>query len=303
MVSSTISSPVPLPSRSGTLYSITRTRCPSSRVEFARRRGRPARTRSRRAPRSFGLTSTEVYVPSERTCTRGNSSWVGARHNRAAPVRQRLTPRLEGVEVAVRGQQLIGLQPPVQRFGQGLLPHRVRGDLGGEERVRAALGQRDHPRLRVCRPVRSRPGVAELGRVLRTVGQVHVEPVDGQHPPVTQHRAPGEHPTHRLGHRVEHLGEHLAAQPFAGLGNRAGRGHRPSRVPTPPPVKGPGDLGRDLLIVIVAEQAQRHRQVRRHMCRQLPTRTPVADPTGRDRGVDHVPRHRADQHTQRHLIR
>jgi hypothetical protein len=71
----------------------------------------------------------------------------------------------------------------------------------------------------------------------------------------------------------------------------------------PPPVKRPGDLGRDLLVVIVAEQAQRHRQVRRDMCRQLPTRTPVADPTSRDRGVDRVPRHRADQHTQRHLIR
>jgi hypothetical protein len=43
----------------------------------------------------------------------------------------------------------------------------------------------------------------------------------------------------------------------------------------------PGDLRRDLLVVILGEQAQRHREVRHHMCGQLPSHTPVAHPARR----------------------
>jgi hypothetical protein len=36
--------------------------------------------------------------------------------------------------------------------------------------------------------------------------------------------------------------------------------------------------------------------------RQPPTTAPLDDTTGRDRSIDYIPRHRSDQHTQRHLI-
>ena len=57
-------------------------------------------------------------------------------------------------------------------------------DLGGQERVGAALGQRDHPGLAEGRPVG--PGPGELGRVGRGVRQVQLEPVDDQQPQAPQ---------------------------------------------------------------------------------------------------------------------
>ncbi len=42
-------------------------------------------------------------------------------------------------------------------------------------------------------------------------------------------------PGHRTTDSLEQFGKHVAAQPFAGLGDRRGRRHAPGRVPTPPP--------------------------------------------------------------------
>jgi hypothetical protein len=113
---------------------------------------------------------------------------------------------------------------------------------------------------------------------------------------------PGEHGRHRLDDALEHLGHHAAAQPFTGLGDPTGGRHRPRGIPAPPPIRRPSDLRRDLFVVVLPEQAQRHRQIRRHVRRQLPTAAPRHDTTRRDRSIDCIPRHRCDQHTQRHLI-
>ena len=87
-------------------------------------------------------------------------------------------------------------------------------------------------------------------------------------------------------------GKLITAQPFTGLGDPTGGRYRPRRVPASPVTQRAGDLGRDLLVVILGEQAQRHRQMRRHMRRQLSTRPLLPGPARRYRRVDRVPRHR-----------
>ena len=94
-----------------------------------------------------------------------------------------------------------------------------------------------------------------------------------------------------------------AAQAFAGLGDRRRSRHPPRRVPAPPPVQRPGDLGRDLFVVIIGEQPQPQRQIRDHVRGQLAVRPFLPHPAHRDRFIDRVPGHRVDQHPQRHLIR
>ncbi len=126
-------------------------------------------------------------------------------------------PADERVEVTVRGQQLVGVQSLVQPVRQRLLPSRPRTDLGSEERMRAALGQRHHPRLRVDRPVVPGSSVAERGGILLRVGHLDLEPVDRQQPPAPQPHPAGDRLADRAGDLLEHLGQHLTAQPLTRL--------------------------------------------------------------------------------------
>ena len=75
---------------------------------------------------------------------------------------------------------------------------------------------------------------------------------DRQQPPSPQERAPRGAQRRDLGGRTgrpgdraatafEQLGEHLPAQPLAGLGDRRGGRHRPGRVPAAPPIQRAGD--------------------------------------------------------------
>jgi hypothetical protein len=66
--------------------------------------------------------STERKVPSGSTFTTGSFRPVGARHARSAPVADTLAPGGEGVEAAVRDQDLPGPQPCQQSVRDGLLP-------------------------------------------------------------------------------------------------------------------------------------------------------------------------------------
>jgi hypothetical protein len=54
---------------------------------------------------------------------------------------------------SLMGEQLVRAQPLVEPVGQGFLPDRPGADLGGQERMGAALGQRHHPRFRERRTV------------------------------------------------------------------------------------------------------------------------------------------------------
>ena len=158
--------------------------------------------------------------------------------------------------------------------------------------MRAALGQRDDPRLGVGRPVVPGPGVAELGGVGGTVRNVELEPVDRQQPPRPQERSACGAQRRRPGHRpsvpgdraagaFEQLREHASAEPFAGLRDGAGGRHAPRGVPAAEPVQRSGDLGGDLFIVVLGEQAQPQRQVGDHMRGQLDVRASLPPRTPR----------------------
>ena len=207
VLSSTISSPVPLPARSGTSYSITRATCATgspfapnaSGTALMSVRSCPARAAARIAlpagPADLRVHDhAQVGAVGQHREDRQGQLGRGPPQQRR-PGRRRAVPRGPGVEAAVRGQQLVGAQPRVQPLREGLLPDRVRVDLGRDERVGAALGQRDHPRLRERGPVRPGPGIPELFRVGRAVGHVDLEPVDGQQPPPAQERRPAPYPT------------------------------------------------------------------------------------------------------------
>ena len=212
-------------------------------------------------------------------------------------------PAIEGVEVTVRGEQLIRAQPGVQPGGEGGLTHREGINLGGQERVRATLSQRHHPRLRKRRTVLTGPGITERRHVCVGVGHIDVEPVDGQQPPPPQPRPPRVGATNHLRHALEHIGHHHRTQPLTRLRDPTGRRHLPRRVPATEPRQRPSHLRGDLGVVVIREQAQRHRQIHHHMRRQRPTGTLRARTVYGHRRIDHIPRHRRHQHTQRHLIR
>jgi len=86
------------------------------------------------------------------------------------------------------------------------------------------------------------------------VRQVGLEPVDGQQPPLAQPRPARVRSGYRLGHALEDLRHHVAAQPLTGLGDAAGGRHAPGRVPAAPVRQRAGDLGRDLLVVVVGDR-------------------------------------------------
>ena len=242
VVSSTISSPVPLPSRSGTSYSMTRARWMTGRPRSSNASGTVLMS-VRSGPGAGGGQQPLPAPPPDRGLDQhgqvgavvaarrstGSSSWVGARHSSAAPVACAVSQAVPGVEAAVGGEQLIGAQPRVQPLRQGLLPDGVGVDLGGQEGVGAALGQRDHPGLGERRAVVPAAGVAELGGVLLAVGQVDLEPVDPQQPPPAQERPPRGAQRRHLGGRTGLPGDRAAACVRTAPGTRGG-----------PAVCGPG---------------------------------------------------------------
>ncbi len=90
----------------------------------------------RRAPRIAGLIDTVRSVPSAKSLpqfNRGPTRSGPATTTPPGPGGQH--PRLEAVEVAIRGAQLIAAQPLVKPVGQGLLPGSPPADLGGQERI------------------------------------------------------------------------------------------------------------------------------------------------------------------------
>ncbi len=230
------------------------------------------------------------------------------RHRHRDPPQQLDIPGASGVPIVVAVKVTVGDQEPtrlqvgVQASGQGLLPAAHAADLGGHDRVRGALADGDHPRLRERRAVGPRPRVAELRGVVRGLGGVPVEPVDGHQPPRPQPRPPSELLGHRDSDGLEHLGHRRRPQPRPRLSDPPGGRHRRVLVPAPPRTQRLREPDHDLLVVIVGVQRQRHREIHHHVRGRLAARTLGRPATHRNRGVHHITRHRPGQHPQRDQI-
>ena len=177
-------------------------------------------------------------------------------------------------------------------------------DPGGDHRVGGAFGNGQHPHLRKRRSFLPRAaGTSELRDVLVAVGGVPLETVDAHQPPAAEERAWGQFLGDRDRDLLEHLGQRLGSQPLPGLGDTAGGGDLPARVPAAPPGQGRGQPGEHFLVVLGGEQRQRQHVIHHHMRREFPAGALRAPAGHRDRGVHHIPRHRRRQHSQRHRIR
>src|SRR5262249_25392304 len=115
-------------------------------------------------------------------------------------------------------------------------------------------------------------GVAERGSVLLCVRGVPLQRVDRHQPPAPQEGPPGQQFRGRDRHLAEQLLHRLIPQPLAGLRDPARGRHAPRLIPAAPRGKSLRQPGRDLLIVVIGEQGQRHHQVHHDMRRELPIR-------------------------------
>lgn len=85
------------------------------------------------------------------------------------------------------------------------------------------------------RPSLTRPGVPEHLRVLRRVGHIPLEPVDGHQPPRSQPAAPRQQIRHPRRHLREQLGQRFGPEPPAALGDPSAGRHRARPIPAPHP--------------------------------------------------------------------
>jgi hypothetical protein len=145
--------------------------------------------------------------------------------------------------------------------GQGLLPGALAGhpaDLGVDHGVWTALADRDDPHLRESRAAQVSgrlAGISELGGVVVCVRGVPLEPVDAHQPPSRQERAPGQQFRDRLRDLPGQLLQRLVPEPLPGLGDPARGRHAPRGIPAVPQDQGPGQPGRDLLVILLGNSA------------------------------------------------
>ena len=290
--------------RTSSSYSITRTCWVRAGSRSCPRRAASS-TASRARPLTFGLTEDRPVGAV------GQQLQHGQQDPRLHPPQQRRpgigrrAPVSPVVEVPVGDQQPVLLQPRVKAPGQGLLagalPGPGRADRGQHRRPGPALVHGDDPGLGERRrgAVRPAPVVPEARRVRGRVRDVPLHPVDAHQPP-PQERPRRDHVRDRPRDLREQLGHGLRAQAPAGLGDPARRRHpAPGLLPAVPVRERPRQPRRDLLVVLLSEQRQRHHQVRRHPRRQLSAPAPRTLPGRLDRVIDRVRRHPRRQHAQR----
>ena len=107
-----------------------------------------------------------------------------------------------------------------------------RAQFGGDDGMRAALAQSEHPQLRERATVAGPGGrTAERGLVLAGVGHVEGDSVDGHQPPAAQPGADRGWRRDRRRGPFEQSPHRLLAEALAGLAQRRGGGHVP--VPFP----------------------------------------------------------------------
>ena len=179
----------------------------------------------------------------------------------------------------------------------------ISANLGREDRVRAALGQRQQPRLRKRRLltlVHTRPTKEPLvdGRICH----IQARPIDGHQSSVSQPCPRRVRPAQRPRHPREQRGQRLRSQPFPGLKDR--RLARQPIVLAPP--RSPGqtisELRQHIFIRALRIQAHPDREVRHHPRRQRPMSL-LRTPRLRNHFIDQRRREHPRQHPHRHQIR
>lgn len=152
------------------------------------------------------------------------------------------------------------MQLPRQR----LLAGRQRSDGCGEQRVRAALGQGDHPclRERAYPATRSRP--AEERLVRRGICDIKCRAVHRDHPPPpVPGPCRGGH-RHRPAHPGEQHLQRVASQPLSCPGDRRGCRHPPRPAPATLTLKSLAQQPGDLFVTLDEEQTHREHEVDHH---------------------------------------
>ena len=208
----------------------------------------------------------------------------------------------EPAEPPVGQQHHARLEPVDQIRGQGVLRGGVGPDLGVEDGMGAALGDRDQPSLRERGPLApAHPGTAEPLVIRRRVGDVEARPVDRGQPPSRQPRPRRAGGRQRLRDPPEQRPHRLSTQTLPCLEDRRLRRQR-NRLGAARPRQSVSHQPQHILIGPLGVQRHAHREVSHHPRRQRPMPL-LGAATPSDHLIDQFRRERATQHAHRHQIR
>ena len=207
------------------------------------------------------------------------------------------------IEVPVGHEQPVRLQPRVQRAGQGLLAAALghaRADRRQHCRVRRALAYRHRPGLGKRRrgTVLAGAGEPERGDIRLCGRDVPFQPVHAHLPPRPQERAFRVLGRDRHRDLREHLSHRLVSKPLPRLREPARRHHALRRIPAAPVREGLRQPDPGLLVILLGEKRQRHREIHHHVRRKLAALALRAFPRGLNRVINRVARHPGRQHAQ-----
>ncbi len=166
--------------------------------------------------------------------------------------------------------------------------------------MRCALADRHRPGLgkrRRC-VVLAGPGVPERRSVRLRIRDIPFQAVHAHLPPRAQERPRRVLRRHRPRDLREHLSHGLMPEPLPRLRQPACRHRALRRVPAAPVSQGLRQPDPGLLVILLGEKRQRHREIHHDVRRELPAFPLCALPRRLDRLVDRVPRHPGRQHAQ-----
>jgi hypothetical protein len=133
----------------------------------------------------------------------------------------RLAPQRVGEEAPVGAQQHPGLQMVQQRHRQRRFGFAVPPDLGGEDRMGAALGQRHHTSLGEPSPLTLvDPAPPEVLVVRGSVGDIQTHPINGDQPTSSQPHPGRVIAPDRRSHPGKQRRQRLRTQPHTSLEDR-----------------------------------------------------------------------------------
>jgi hypothetical protein len=204
-------------------------------------------------------------------------------------------PQPKTREAPIGDDQHAGLELPDQSVGQLPVAGPPRAHPRRHDGMRAALPEPDQVDLRergrVLRPART----AERLPVLRRIGHVQHEPVDGHQPPRPQPPAAVPRPRAGDSDPLEQHPQRFGPQPLPRLTDRARGRHPPIGPPGAQVLQAVDQLAHHLLVRVTEEQAQRHHVVHHHPSRQQPR--PFLHPAGLgEHLVNKVTMHQPRQH-------
>src|ERR1022692_2215998 len=177
----------PSPSRFVTSYSMTRTGIPDGSSIFADPRCRWVARR----PRTFGSSRNDSYDPSGKSPHNGQVRAVLHPPQQISPGAGRRLPQLVAVEPAVGDDKHAWLEISKELAGQSTLADPPRCQPRGYDGMRSAFPQAYQAHLREWSGILLTSRPAEGRSILRCIGNVQHEPVNGHQPAGAKPGAPG----------------------------------------------------------------------------------------------------------------